>query len=606
MVWLAGMLCVSAESYGALTYIVTNEQVSITDCDTSAVTVDLPVKIGEYPVTSIAKNAFANCSALKVIFYHGTVAEWKQISIGTGNEELLSLSVVCNAGKGPVTKTVLDATQKQFSVYGYGVSEGDKVFLALYKEKAMVEIQPKAYTAPFVSFETTKDYDTAKILVWSKLDGATPLTRGEILPDTEEESPEVVVPISVVAVIQSVQGAEVSYYQNGEVKTASIHTGLSSDLSQATLGDVYELEVAGDVITAASKVMDYNTARTQGEATTNGVDLIDGVDGVTTMFGTLTSISAGGRLRLNTGESISSSDLSNANIYVVNPNESGVAQLRVGSANEAYVDEMLVYEQLPAGVTRRLLKVKWMGQPDVTSIIMNGSNELGLLHQVFAYEYDGNVTDVVLYLPFSYSYIYTDDPPFTVSFYYNDVLYTCTQLPRGIAEVPMGNAIGTKMPGNPLMGSDGQGLKGINPEAFAGWFDQDGNPVDETTKPTKDLVVTARISDYALANEEMKSMLNYAWEDMDFYWSDFPVGDQRDLILLIKGCVETTLPYADTKVIDSSFIRSLFPTEIQRVRELKDAIEAAGKRSEFIDNMGEFRAKPIKWLLDIFGIEVEL
>ncbi|MBQ2614812.1 MAG: S-layer homology domain-containing protein [Clostridia bacterium] len=238
-------------------------------------------------------------------------------------------------------------------------------------------------------------------------------------------------PSSNVAVIASVATTvangvdvvyEISYYQNGELKTAvtrtDLDTGAANDLSNATLGDVYTLNVSNGIISAASKVMDYNTNRqivksgspvsvTAGWAT-NGVGLITNVNDVTTMFGTLNGVSARGNLNLSTGDSISAKDLDAANVYVVDPNKKDLAQLFVGSAGNAFVDENLVLAKLPSGVTTRTLDVKWKNDSTPTQIVVNGSNENVLLSQVFAYEYDGDVIDVVIYLPFSFNYTFTD------------------------------------------------------------------------------------------------------------------------------------------------------------------------------------------------------
>ena len=60
-----GMLSVSAEKYGDyLYYKVSNDEVTITDCDETATTIEIPATIGEMPVTSIGEYAFDDCSSL--------------------------------------------------------------------------------------------------------------------------------------------------------------------------------------------------------------------------------------------------------------------------------------------------------------------------------------------------------------------------------------------------------------------------------------------------------------------------------------------------------------------------------------------------------------
>lgn len=60
-------LTASAETYGDLTYTITNGEVTIIDCDESVTEVVIPETIDGYPVTTIGYQAFYNCSSLKNI-----------------------------------------------------------------------------------------------------------------------------------------------------------------------------------------------------------------------------------------------------------------------------------------------------------------------------------------------------------------------------------------------------------------------------------------------------------------------------------------------------------------------------------------------------------
>ena len=191
---------------------------------------------------------------------------------------------------------------------------------------------------------------------------------------------------------------------------------------------------------------------------------------------------------------------------------------------------------------------------------------------------------------------------FTVSFYYNGEIYQGYKQ-SGTIKIKEGNAIGTKMPGNPLMGKDGEGMSGTNPDAFGGWFDQNGNPVDENTIPAQDLVVTAQI-DVPLANEQMAINLPKAWEDMNNNLEHFPAGNQADFIQTVMNCIDKVIPYMGEKVIDSDFIRRTFPDDVQTAKDLKDAIEAAGERDAFIDNLTWLKVNTLEWLLEAFEIDV--
>ena len=55
---------VSAETYGDLTYSVSNGEITITDCSTSETTIEVPSTINGLPVTSIGYKAFEGCSSL--------------------------------------------------------------------------------------------------------------------------------------------------------------------------------------------------------------------------------------------------------------------------------------------------------------------------------------------------------------------------------------------------------------------------------------------------------------------------------------------------------------------------------------------------------------
>lgn len=61
-----GIINASAEKYGEyLEYTVsTNDEVTITDCDSSAVTIEIPSIIDGKPVTGIGGSAFYNCTRL--------------------------------------------------------------------------------------------------------------------------------------------------------------------------------------------------------------------------------------------------------------------------------------------------------------------------------------------------------------------------------------------------------------------------------------------------------------------------------------------------------------------------------------------------------------
>lgn len=71
-----------------LSYAISNEEVTITLCDSAAVTIAIPKNIENAPVKTIADSAFSACESLTDVHYEGTEEEWNGITIGTGNEKL--------------------------------------------------------------------------------------------------------------------------------------------------------------------------------------------------------------------------------------------------------------------------------------------------------------------------------------------------------------------------------------------------------------------------------------------------------------------------------------------------------------------------------------
>ena len=72
-------LGVRAETYGNLTYRISDDEVTITDCDSSVTSVTIPETIDGYPVTSIGRYAFVRCAGLTSVTIPNSVT-----SIGGG------------------------------------------------------------------------------------------------------------------------------------------------------------------------------------------------------------------------------------------------------------------------------------------------------------------------------------------------------------------------------------------------------------------------------------------------------------------------------------------------------------------------------------------
>jgi len=86
-IFALGAVNVSAETYGDLTYTVSNGEVTITDCSTSATSVTIPAEIDGYSVSVIGDDSFYNCTELTSIEIPDSVT-----IIGTGVfEDCISL-----------------------------------------------------------------------------------------------------------------------------------------------------------------------------------------------------------------------------------------------------------------------------------------------------------------------------------------------------------------------------------------------------------------------------------------------------------------------------------------------------------------------------------
>ena len=81
----------------------------------------------------------------------------------------------------PTTKTTVSEDGKTFNVTPILLTSGNHVVITLYKNGKLVEVQRKIYTGENITFNTTADYTSAKIMVLSGFDTIAPITEAESL-----------------------------------------------------------------------------------------------------------------------------------------------------------------------------------------------------------------------------------------------------------------------------------------------------------------------------------------------------------------------------------------------------------------------------------------
>ncbi|MBE7012044.1 MAG: hypothetical protein E7415_05160 [Ruminococcaceae bacterium] len=127
-------------------------------------------------VTSIGDDAFNSCDSLQNTNYFGTPQQWNDITIGSGNEPLVKNIIFIKH-----TNTKISEDKKTIVVNPINIENGKCVIIALYKKNEFVEMQSAIYESEELEFESTKEYDTVKIMVWNTLNDLIPITQVETL-----------------------------------------------------------------------------------------------------------------------------------------------------------------------------------------------------------------------------------------------------------------------------------------------------------------------------------------------------------------------------------------------------------------------------------------
>lgn len=181
-----------------------NGTITITDCDTAAVIINIPSKIEDMPVTgigyeafarcgilaevtipdsvtSIVNRAFSGCSDLKNIYYTSTKEQWEAIYIGeNGNDSLKNATIHYNStdpAPTPITTADINRTDTAADTsYTFDVAAAQKydncyVYAAVYDENGAllaVESAPLEMTGnTVISVSKSKNDKTAQVFVWS-------------------------------------------------------------------------------------------------------------------------------------------------------------------------------------------------------------------------------------------------------------------------------------------------------------------------------------------------------------------------------------------------------------------------------------------------------
>ena len=194
----------------------------------------------------------------------------------------------------------------------------------------------------------------------------------------------------------------VDFYLNGEKMSAVTTAEMEGedDIRDAETGDIFHLNVSGDTITAAEKVMDYTGYDKKNYSVAPVIDMKKTADSNTDyIFGLVTKVNGsrvtyaaytGNTAPVDATKNLESKNVENANVYVYDSNLKN--QLYVGSIADAYADTILTSGDNEVFVENETTAVK----------APNGIR--GMLNSVFIKVVNNKVSDVVVYLPYEFKY----------------------------------------------------------------------------------------------------------------------------------------------------------------------------------------------------------
>ena len=232
-------------------------------------------------------------------------------------------------------------------------------------------------------------------------------------PDSNDEAGAVVVlnrdgaisASSSVAVIDSVGKAMangvdevyvVDYYMNGELATATTKVDMTGedDIALAKRGDIFKLNVSGDTVTYAKKVLVFNRGTSEKAYDKDATAILNPTiasagNDEDYYFGAITKIGNNGNatLALVEGGAIDGNTLEtikegSANVYVYDPELRDAKALSVGGLGDAEVDE-------------DLNKAGTVTGGDLTGTV--NAPAYGMMDYAFARYYNNKPADIVVY-----------------------------------------------------------------------------------------------------------------------------------------------------------------------------------------------------------------
>lgn len=246
-------------------------------------------------------------------------------------------------------------------------------------------------------------------------------------PDSNDEAGAVVIlnkdgaisASSSVAVIDSVGKAMangvdevyvVDFYMNGELQSATTKVDMTGedDIALAKRGDIFKLNVSGDTVTYAKKVLAFTDRGTDEKAYAKSATTIlnptiaNAGNDEDYYFGAITKIGNNGNATLAivesgkiTGKNLETIKEGSANVYVYDPELRDAKALSVGGLGDAEVDEDL--NTVGGTVTGGDLRASTVDTP-----------AYGMMDYAFARYYNNKPADIVVYKNYDFgSYKFT-------------------------------------------------------------------------------------------------------------------------------------------------------------------------------------------------------